>query len=281
VAVARALLALTVAACGARHGHGTRADGKVANEFPDGAPLATPGEHMGYALALRGIQLAELELTTGEVTELGGARVIPITMHAQSTGLVNLVAKVDDKFTTWLDVATGRPRRFECEEFATHGKSDIEHVLVEYGRRAGETMPLTVWVNAGAPRPETQAVSARELWDLASFLVALRAWEGASGSRVQTEVFRSRYLWKIDVRIADKSSLVTSLGELPALRFDAHATKLDRRGRPTAAAQRDFALWVSDDNDRVPLAIVSDTDFGRLQLQIVEYQPGTGRRLRP
>src|SRR5678816_2384514 len=123
--------------------HGTRADGKVANEFPDGPPVATPGERMGYALALRGIQLAELELTTGEVTERDGARVIPITMHAQSTGLASLVAKVDDKFTTWLDVTTGRPRRFECEEYATHGKSDIEHVLVEYSRRAGETMPLS------------------------------------------------------------------------------------------------------------------------------------------
>ena len=274
---ARALFALAVlVACGSKPAP-SGPTGALQNELPAGPPLATPGERMSYQLSLRGIALADFDLAIGEVTELDGAKVIPVTMHAQSTGIARLVAKVDDKFTAWLDVATGRPRRFECEEFAVHGKSDIEHVLVDYPRRSGETMPLTVWVNAGAPRPETQAVTARELWDLASFLIALRSWEGAIGSRTTTEVFRSRYLWKLDIRIANRSSLVTYLGELPALRFDAHATKVDRHGRPTAAAQRDFALCVSDDNDRVPLAIVSDTDFGKLALQIMEYVPGTHR----
>ena len=280
VLAARALIALTLASCGGKHAP-SGGDGKLQNAFPDGPPLATPGEHMSYQLALRGIQLAEFDLAIGDVTDLDGAKVVPVTMHAQSTGIARLVAKVDDRFTTWLDIATGRPRRFECEEFAVHGKPDIEHVLVDLVHRAGETMPVTVWVNAGSPRQETQAVTAREIWDLASFLVVLRAWEGATGSRVATEVFRSRHLWKLDIRIAERGVRPTALGDLPALRFDAHATKVDRQGRPTAAAQRKFMLWVSDDNDRVPLAIVADTDFGKLELSIVDYQPGTGRRLRP
>ncbi|HMG24760.1 MAG TPA: DUF3108 domain-containing protein, partial [Kofleriaceae bacterium] len=96
------------------------------------------------------------------------------------------------------------------------------------------------------------------------------------------EVFRSRFLWHVEIAIGGKEKLVTELGELPALRIEGHTYKLRRDGTRTADdAERRFTMWISDDDGRVPLAIKAVTDYGDLMMQIVDYQPGTGARLRP
>jgi len=40
-------------------------------------------------------------------------------------------------------------------------------------------------------------------------------------------------------------------------------------------------MWISDDDGRVPLEIKAVTDYGDLRVQIVDYQQGSGKRLRP
>src|SRR5690606_3704282 len=118
-------------------------------------------------------------------------------------------------------------------------------------------------------------------WDLNGFLVALRTWEAAPGSRSTIEVFRSRNMWNVAVTIRGKEKLATELGELPALRFDAHTFRLNRDGtKDPGADERDFSLWIGDDAGRVPLQINARTDYGDVKMQIVEYVPGNGEPLR-
>jgi len=75
---------------------------------------------------------------------------------------------------------------------------------------------------------------------------------------------------------------VTELGELPALRFDGHTYKLGRDGkRMPGNDERHFSVWISDDDGRVPLQTTARTDYGDIKMQIIDYQPGTGQRLRP
>jgi hypothetical protein len=95
-------------------------------------------------------------------------------------------------------------------------------------------------------------------------------------------VFRSRYLWHVEVTMRGKEKLVTELGELPALRIDGRTYKLRRDGARTPDdAERRFTMWISDDDGRVPLEIKAVTDYGDIRMQIVDYQPGSGPRLRP
>jgi hypothetical protein len=94
-------------------------------------------------------------------------------------------------------------------------------------------------------------------------------------------VFRSRFLWHVAMKIHGKEKLVTELGELPALRFDGHTYKVNRQGeRDKESDERDFSIWISDDDGRVPLQVVAKTDYGDMKMQIVDYQPGAGKRLR-
>jgi hypothetical protein len=280
------VLGLLLAACGDHAGPAPAAPASAApiaaTRLGDGPPLATPGEHMQYRLSLRGIDLAAYDLAIGDVTELAGKKVIVVQGHARTRGLAAFFAMIDDRFTSWVDVTTGRSLRFQADEYATGSKTDIEHAVIDIAGRTGDTIPVEYHVNDAPAQPEPQKASLPVTWDYNAFLLALRAWEAPAGTRHTLEVFRSRSMWHTEVAIRGKTRLVTELGELPALVIDGRTYKLRRDGTRTADdAERQFTIWISDDDGRVPLKINAVTDYGDLVMQIVDYQPGTGARLRP
>jgi hypothetical protein len=237
---------------------------------------------MQYRLSLQGVDLATYELAVGEVTELDGKRAIVVQGHARTRGFAAFFATIDDHFTSWVDVASGRALRFQTDEYASGSKTNIEHSVVDLAGRSGDTIPVRYHVNDAAPRPEPQKASQPVAWDYNAFLLALRGWEGPPGSRVTAEVFRSRFMWHAELTIRGKEKRVTDLGDLPALRIDGRTYKLTRDGvRAPDDSEREFTIWISDDDGRVPLEIKAVTDYGDLKMQITDYQPGNGQRLRP
>ena len=250
--------------------------------FGAGPPLATPGERMTYRVVLGGVELAAMSFGIGELTEHAGTQAILVQGHAKSVGLANMIAAIDDTFTSWIDVTNGRSARFAVDEYETNSKVNIEHTIADLAGRTGDQVPITFALNDAQPAPEPQTVRLPDVWDYNAFLIALRSWEGVVGSAAKIEVLRSRFLWAMDVKIGGKEKLTTELGELPALRFDAHTFKLTRAAvKDTTSDERDLSIWISDDNDRVPLKLIARTDYGDIKMEIVDYQPGTGKKLRP
>ena len=285
----RLVLLSLIAACG---GHASAphepAEAQAAPaKFADGAPLVTPGERMSYKLSLMGAELATFDLAIGDQeTEVAGKPTIVVQTHAKVSGIGELAARaagihVDDTFTSWIDVTNGRPLRWYCDEYATKS-TDKERSEARLAERSDGTIPIEFHVNDEPPKEELQAVSMPDVWDYNAFLIALRSWEGPPGTTVSAEVLRSRYLWHVDMKIHGKEELHTALGDFPALRLDGHTYKLGRDGHKLAGNdERDFTIWISDDDGRVPLEVKARTDYGAVEMAITDYQPGTGQRLRP
>lgn len=250
--------------------------------FGDGPPLVTPGERMTYRVELGGFELAQMTLAIGDITDLAGTKAIVVQGHAKSVGLADRITAVDDTFTSWIDVESGRSLRFAVDEYETNSRTNIEHTIADLAGRTGDQLPITFALNDATPAPEPQKLAYPDAWDYNAFLVALRGWEAPKGTSKSLEVLRSRWLWHIDVTVGGKEQMVTELGELPALRFDAHTYKLTRAGeKDTSSEERRFSVWISDDDGRVPLQITARTDWGDVKMRIVDYQPGNGQRLRP
>lgn len=273
---------LLLAACGhaAPAVRPPAATAPVAHGLPSGSPLAAPGERMTYRLSLEGIDLASFAMVFGEVTDVDGKRAIVVQSNAKASSLVAALGQaIDDHFTSWVDVGNGRPLLFRVDEASTKKKGTIEHAEARVAACANQTVPVTYAEDTAPPAPEPQRlVRCDDVWDLNTFLIALRGWEGTPGATVETEVLRSRYLWRAQVTIHGKESRVTEIGELPTLRIDGLLHKLDRDGTAFKDAEdRHFSLWVSDDADRVPVALVARTDYGDIKMEITEYQPGTAR----
>ncbi len=280
----RVVLATLLIACGhppSGTGSGSLPTGSDAAKLPGGPPLVTPGERMSYRISLQGLELGTYTVGVGEVEDVNGRKAVVVQSHAMTEGVAKMLGgKVDDKFTSWIDVETGRSLRFQVDEYAP-GSEDIEHTAVDLAGRSGNTIPVAFHVNDQPPQPEPQKATLPETWDYNAFLVTMRAWEGKPGPAIPIEVFRSRFLWHLDIKIHGKEKLQTELGELPALRIDAHTYKLDRLGAKFIGSdERDFSLWISDDDGRVPLQINAKTDYGDVKMRIVDYQPGTGARIR-
>jgi hypothetical protein len=275
------ILASLATACGTSGSTTTTTPKPTATctRLPDGPPLVTPGERMAYHLQLQGLELATYDFGVGDATQVGGKPAIVVQGHAKAVGLVQMVAKIDDYSTSWIDVATGRPLRWATDEYATKG-SDKERTDARFFERTGDTIPVDFHLNDAAPQPEPQKVTQQDIWDYNSFLIGLRTWDPAC-PELAFEVFRSRWMWHVDMKVRGRDKLVTQLGEFPAIRYDAHTYKVDRNDvRNPDSDARDFSVWISDDDGRVPLQNVAKTDYGDIKLEITDYQPGTGKRLR-
>ncbi|HEX4452833.1 MAG TPA: DUF3108 domain-containing protein [Kofleriaceae bacterium] len=284
--MARPALALMLAACGSTAPIATppTTAPTASPAKPAGLvvapPLVTPGEHMAYTLQLQGVELATLDAAVGEPTTLGGKPAIVVQSHAKAVGLAKMVANIDDTFTSWIDVATGRPLRWSTDEFATK-TSDKERTDVDFSKRAGVRLPVTFHLNDAPPQPEPQRASLPETWDFNSFLMALRTWDPPTGTVLVVEVMRSRFMWHVELTMRGKSKLTTALGTVMARQLEGHTYKLDRNGvRAPGSDERTFTIWVSDDDGRVPLEVTAKTDYGDIALGISDYAPGAGHRLR-
>lgn len=264
--------------CGKAPGPAPKGPATVQDSFPVGPPLVTPGEKLSYRLALEGLELAVYDFAIGDVVDVDGKKAIVAQSHAKTVGIAGAVKNVDDLFTSWIDVTTGRPIQWLSDE--TEGK-DKEHTLAHLDQRSGNSIPVEFHVNEDPPKPETQTVSMKDVWDYNAMMIALRTWEVPENTSVEAEVFRSRFVWRLKMTAGPKGKIATELGEFPARRLDGHVYKLDRDGKKTPGDDpRDFTVWVSDDDGRVPLLIVAKTDYGNVKLTITAYEPGTGQRLR-
>ena len=241
-------------------------------------PIGAPGEHMTYKLSLQGIDLATFDYGIGSAVQLDGHQALVVASHAKAIGIVKAVANIDDYFTSWVDTRSGRPLRWMADEFATNGK-DRERTEADFDRRTGDVVPVMFHLDDDTPKPEPQTVTLPEVWDYNAFLLALRGWEAPRGSTFTAEVMRSRFMWHVVMTIGAKESIVTQLGQLPALRLEGDTYKLDRDAtRSKGSDERHFTIWISDDQARVPLQVTARTDYGDIKMEIVDYTPGGADR---
>jgi len=281
--VRTALIAMLLAACGPKGGGGggggtTDPKPNASSQIPTAPPLVSQGEKFSFDLALQGVQLAVYDFEVGAVGDYDGKQTVQVHSHAKAVGLVKMVANVDDFFTSWIDMQTGRPVHWFSDEYAVKG-TDRERTDVSFSKRDGDTVPVDFHLNNDPPTPEPQKVTFPEVWDYNSLMIAFRSWEASPGATITGEVFRSRFLWHYQVTVKGKDKLTTALGDFPALRLDGHVYKEDKTGQKiTTDDERDFSIWVSDDAGRVPLRILGHTDYGDIEMKITAYDPGSAGR---
>jgi hypothetical protein len=276
----RVVLVLALGACGSRKAEPI-SPAATGAKLPEGAPYVTPGERISYQLRIGGMNLASYEVGVGEIETIGDKRGIIVQSHAKAQGLVSMVANLDTTFTSWIDVSNGRPLRWTVQERNPDGEL-LEGADARLYERSGDQLPVEVQFLGKPSAIEMQKVSMAEVWDYNALVIAFRAWEGKPGSTVTTEVMRSMYLWHVTVVVRGNETVATEIGDFPAVRIDGLSYRLRRDGtRDGGAPERNFSLWISTDDGRVPLQSVAQSDYGDIKMTLVDYQPGNGNRLRP
>jgi len=244
--------------------------------FPIQAPFARPGEVMSYRLSMLDLEVAAYTFAVGQPTQLAGHDVVVVQSGVQTTGIAGLLRTVSDNFTSWIDAATTQPVLFRADELASKHDATIERTDAEVSALVDGAFPVRVTRPDLGEVVESQVTSDAPLYDLNGFLLVLRSWEAEPGTTVTADVIRSRYIWRTDVTMVGYESVRTELGEVGTLKIEGSSRRVRRDGTidPTSDT-RTYALWISDDADRVPVLMIAHTDYGDLRMELVAYASGS------
>jgi len=197
-----------------------------------GPLLGIPGESMEYKVSLRGFTLGNVVVAVGEIGEVEGHRALVVRSRAVGSGAFALFSELTWELKTTLDLDAG-------EAVAEEETADVELVV---GHKEHEH--------------HERVLTGTDGYNLHSAAGLLRAWRSKVGDS-----------GALDVRIADGSINVEitdaareRIGDMPAARYDG-----------TALDKYKLSIWISDDESRVPLKMVSQTKWGELTVDMVSY----------
>jgi hypothetical protein len=109
--------------------------------------------------------------------------------------------------------------------------------------------------------------------DVHSAVLYLRAWRPLPESRNEMLVVMGRHLWRLELVYKGPDVVPLSSGPRAAVRIEGLATKLSKN--PNKRTQRKLFVWFSDDEDRIPLRALAESEFGPVELALTSYScPG-------
>jgi hypothetical protein len=248
----------------------------AAAPFPALKPFFIPGETITWEVTVAGITGARARLAVGEPATIdGGGRIVILRAEAESAGIAILVKEVRSKMSSWIDTDSGVPSRSESDSSGL-----TSTLLVEAERHPdGDGQPsvaLTIHRkkrSGDETQSKTQRLPVIETHDPLSATLALRAWNAKRGSRALLYSLGGARLWRTELTFEGNEKLKTALGHRNTVRITGVSTRL----RPTFDVDakykpRTFTIWVTDDDQRIPVQIRARTEMGDMIARVTSYE---------
>ena len=278
--MASALATVLLGACGATDNALAEPTAPVlVDTTPKSLPslqLYIPGEVMRFELRFRKVVVGRAALTVGEPGVLDGRPTFIVRSGLETVGVGKLIQDIRDDVTSWLDMEKGRTVRQRAEML--FGEQDMlfnircagRWVFIEIVRRGPKYQGLR---KRFARTQRQYRVPAGEVaFDTHAVLGALRAWDGKPGERLYFYTVSGNRIWQTELKLAGTETRYVALGQYPALRFEGTSRRVTYKMEPDPRSEpRAFTLWLSDDDDRLPLLIEGHTDFGKAAIELVDY----------
>ena len=236
-------------------------------------PQIIPGEMLRFELSLRGIVGGEAVVVTGAPSAIEGRELVAVRSRSRSTGVAKFIKEVSDDVVTWMDAGSGLPIKLRADT-----KFGDKEALIESAFNDGEAGPFIIrYKRKGQPlRRYNQIMPANTAaYDGHSILASLRGWDAPVGSQSFFFVLAGKRLWHNTVTVAEVARITTKLGRFKARRIDGVAWRLDRRLRRVRNKKaRHYTMWVTDDEERIPILVTAKTEYGQVKVELVEREVG-------
>ena len=234
-----------------------------ANIVPARKVAFRAGERMEIGFWLRSFPIGQVTVSVGEPcgrdTEVG----MVVRSTGKSTGLLGQIKDAWVDIGSVLDVRTGLPLATRWnQEYDDLARYEVEYERDRYWSRSIDAR------NRARMRPRPVPCPVH---DLHSVIGLVRAWDPVPGVRGHAYLVVGRALWRIELELAGRETVSTSLGEREALHIDGIAQRLRLTFEPASSKPRGFALWISDDGDRLPLKLAIESDLGEVQAEMLSY----------
>lgn len=236
-----------------------------------GAPFEE-GEVFEGRVFIEDVSAGEVSLRVGKRCLADGKLALPVSGKGRVGGLLSLLGSGDAQTMGLIDLETSLPlearwdmsvddkRTFVELDYAS-GRYRLHQLKEEPGRKPGNSYKRVDLATEQTPH------------DGHSLLGYLRRWDAPDGAHGFLYVVIGRNLFRIDVTPTGKESIRTSFGEREAVRIDGSAQRIvEKTLEPsTRHAPKPFTMWLSADEERVPLRIVVTTELAELTIDLSKH----------
>jgi hypothetical protein len=218
------------------------------------------GESVVYQASWNGIPVASAVLEAGPVI-LDGKRHYRVEIQAKSWKYLDLVWKMRDSIESVFDLETLHPRRFvlrqreNSKSIDTTARFDPQSNTWLVHRRQGRKIRNYDFVSRDTLDPVSATYLARRL----DFIV---------GDTLRMEVFGGKSRYEVLLDIVGKERITLKNGDYDAYRIIPRVRNISRGGY--AGRVRQATLWVSADEWRRPLRMVSQVFVGNVNIEMVD-----------
>jgi hypothetical protein len=197
-----------------------------------GALVGVPGENVEYRITLRGFTIGNVVVAVGQVGDVDGHRAVVVRSRGTGSGAFALFSELSWELKTVLAL-------------------DLGTALSEE-----ETVDVELVVGQKEHEHHERDLTNESSYNLHAAAGLLRGWKSKIGESGSVDVRISDMF--VNVELTDTAR--ERIGDLPAVRYDG-----------VAREKYKLSIWISDDEARVPLKMVSQSKFGEIVVDMVSY----------
>ncbi len=191
-----------------------------------------------------------------EPVSLNGRETYHVTLLGNSVGLFSFFYKVRDRFETYIDTQGLMPWKFIRSTHEGSYKREDEVLFDQLGSTAHSLR---------AVKEITPYVQ-----DIVSAFYYMRTWNFDT-AKVNDEYFLDFFLddslYHSKIIYLGREKMKTDFGELDCMKFKPMVASGDLFHEPYPAV-----LWVTDDNNKIPVLIRSAVFIGSVKIELVDYK---------
>lgn len=225
-----------------------------------------PGERLGYIVKMGDVYVGRASLHFDQATPYGESWVYSVHGQAKTNSFFNKLSQVESRMTSLIDPNDVHPQAMYSRSISQRGER------VEEARFDPQTHRVEASLSFAGRSWFGKAQSGQMMHDVLSVLYFARSRQMHSGQDFCSELYYGKRLWVIRGTLKKPQRLTTAAGPFSAWILTGIA---EREGQPHY--KRAFTMWLSDDDDRLPLRLESPSKYGDIVVEIDSFK--RGRRL--
>ena len=240
--------------------------------LPLSAQLYHPGEVLDYRVSYKAKMFPNTEVGSVRVStaeeEHDGKTHYSVTGFAKTLPAYRLFFRLEDRYTVWVDPETSRPSRFESD--LREGDYTYQSVMrYDWNSLKAETR----WSSRKRPEQQREMAIEKESMDAISLFFNMRSAHAEDFEVGKIE--KMRMLLPDTIRtihyryLGREVKKIRNMGRFRTLKFECELGSSEGFSFTDGTI---FTLWISDDENKIPLYIESPIRIGSIQAYISDIK---------
>ncbi|MBI4527149.1 MAG: DUF3108 domain-containing protein [Deltaproteobacteria bacterium] len=217
------------------------------------------GESASYRATWSGVPVASADVETRSVL-IDGRKYYRVEVQARTWKYLELIWKMRDSIESIFEHGTLRPRRFVFRQRENRKKTDTTAVF------ESETKKWVIRRKEGKKIKDFEFVS-QDTLDPISAVYLARSLDFKVGDMLRLDVFGGKSRYQVTMDVVGQERITTKAGEFNAYKIVPKIVNLTKSGY--AGRVRQATVWISADEKRRPLKVVSQVFIGTVNIEWV------------